>query len=247
MSRLKKLNRAYKKNPMKAFQKQQRRQLVKGGRLAAIRPAAAEEAKRDKRTKELVKKQVEKTVAKNKITKPKPKPKPKPRSNKPDLSKPKFDPKPLDTTYKPKKVKSADPAPKSVSPKPVDTQPEVNVEDLMATELADLKTMFSDSLATQMDIQKQMQEAQAAKILSLQEQMMLDREAQAAAMSQYQQDLATQQQVYQQQLMAAQQLKPQTAGVEMAQSAAGTPMQIARRGVTGAFNRAGMRISSLNI
>ena len=33
----------------------------------------------------------------------------------------------------------------------------------------------------------------------------------------------------------------------MAEGMSGTPMQIARRGVTGAFNRRGMRISSLNV
>jgi len=76
MSRMKKLMDSYKKNPMKAFQKQERRQLTRGGRLAQIRPAAAEEAKRDKRTKEIAKKQVEKATTKTKpkaTTKTKPK------------------------------------------------------------------------------------------------------------------------------------------------------------------------------
>ena len=53
----------------------------------------------------------------------------------------------------------------------------------------------------------------------------------------------------QQSMMQAQlaQQRPQVANVQMAESAAGTPMQIARRGVTGAFGRRGMRISSLNV
>ncbi len=50
-----------------------------------------------------------------------------------------------------------------------------------------------------------------------------------------------------QQAMVAQQTRPEVAGVKMAEGTGGTPMQIARRGVTGAFGRRGMRISALNV
>ena len=67
----------------------------------------------------------------------------------------------------------------------------------------------------------QMQQAQEERMAALQQQM--------------------------QQAMVAQQTRPEVAGVKMAQGSAGTPMQIARRGVTGAFGRRGMRISALNV
>lgn len=53
-----------------------------------------------------------------------------------------------------------------------------------------------------------------------------------------------------QQLMNAQiasQQRPAVMGVKGATSSAGTPMSIARRGVTGAFGRGGMRIQNLNV
>lgn len=49
------------------------------------------------------------------------------------------------------------------------------------------------------------------------------------------------------QSQAMNQQRPEVAGVKMATGPAGNLMQIARRGVTGAFGRRGMRISSLNV
>ena len=49
------------------------------------------------------------------------------------------------------------------------------------------------------------------------------------------------------QAQIANQTRPEVAGVKMADSGTGTPMQIARRGVTGAFGRRGMRIQGLNV
>lgn len=46
---------------------------------------------------------------------------------------------------------------------------------------------------------------------------------------------------------ASQAERPTVAGVKAATGQSGTPMQIARRGVSGAFGRRGMRIRSLNI
>ena len=41
--------------------------------------------------------------------------------------------------------------------------------------------------------------------------------------------------------------RPEVAGVKMASGQAGTPMQIAKRGISGAFGRKGMRIQALNV
>jgi len=46
---------------------------------------------------------------------------------------------------------------------------------------------------------------------------------------------------------ASQAERPTVAGVKTATGQSGTPMQIARRGVSGAFGRRGMRIQSLNV
>ena len=49
------------------------------------------------------------------------------------------------------------------------------------------------------------------------------------------------------QSQASQAERPTVAGVKTATGQAGTPMEIARRGVSGAFGRKGMRIRSLNV
>ena len=51
----------------------------------------------------------------------------------------------------------------------------------------------------------------------------------------------------QSQAQAQQQNRPTVAGVQTATGSSGTPMQIARRGVSGTFGRRGMRIQSLNV
>ena len=84
-----------------------------------------------------------------------------------------------------------------------------------------MKDMFMQSMTQQQTHYQSMQQAQDERMAALQQQM--------------------------QQAMIAQQQRPTVAGVQMAAGAAGSPMQIARRGVTGAFGRRGMRISSLNI
>lgn len=92
---------------------------------------------------------------------------------------------------------------------------------LFADQIASMQQMFQQSMQQQQQQYMQMQQAQEERMSALQQQM--------------------------QQSMVAQQTRPQVAGVKMAEGAAGTPMQIARRGVTGAFGRRGMRISSLNV
>jgi L,D-peptidoglycan transpeptidase YkuD (ErfK/YbiS/YcfS/YnhG family) len=71
--------------------------------------------------------------------------------------------------------------------------------------------------------------------------------AQFAAMQKAQEDrmIALQEQMKQAQAASAE--RPTVAGVKTATGSAGTDMQIARRGVRGAFGRAGMRIQSLNV
>jgi|TARA_B100000530_G_scaffold253145_1_gene167004 hypothetical protein len=94
-------------------------------------------------------------------------------------------------------------------------------QDMFATQIASMQEMFQQSMQQQQTQYMQMQQAQEERMAALQQQM--------------------------QQAMVAQQTRPEVAGVKMAQGSAGTPMQIARRGVTGAFGRRGMRISALNV
>ena len=95
-----------------------------------------------------------------------------------------------------------------------------SAEDLFADQIKAMQDMFTQSMQTQMTQYQQMQQAQDERMAALQQQM--------------------------QQAMVAQQ-RPTVAGVKMAEGAGGTAMQIARRGVTGAFGRRGMRISGLNV
>lgn len=111
--------------------------------------------------------------------------------------------------------------PKTDDP-PVDTGPTMlDLANALGKQVGDLKTAFTDILASQGEQMRALQESQTANMEALTNAMM-----QAQAMNQQ---------------------RPQVAGVKMATGAAGTPMQIARRGVTGAFGRRGMRISSLNV
>lgn len=96
-----------------------------------------------------------------------------------------------------------------------------NFEELFASQIASMQEMFTKSIQQQQEQYMQMQAAQEERMAALQQQM--------------------------QQAMIAQQQRPTVAGVKMAEGTGGTPMQIARRGVTGAFGRRGMRISSLNV
>ena len=92
---------------------------------------------------------------------------------------------------------------------------------LFADQIASMQQLFQQSMQQQQQQYMQMQQAQDERMAALQQQM--------------------------QQSMIAQQARPEVAGVKMAEGAAGTPKQIARRGVTGAFGRRGMRISGLNV
>ena len=94
-------------------------------------------------------------------------------------------------------------------------------QDMFASQIASMQEMFQQSMMQQQQQYMQMQQAQDERMAALQQQM--------------------------QQAMVAQQQRPEVAGVKMAEGTAGTPMQIARRGVSGAFGRRGMRISSLNV
>lgn len=96
-----------------------------------------------------------------------------------------------------------------------------SAEDMFASQISSMQEMFQASMQQQMMQFQQMQQAQDERMMALQQQM--------------------------QQAMVAQQQRPQVAGVKMAEGTGGTPMQIARRGVSGAFGRRGMRISSLNV
>ena len=96
-----------------------------------------------------------------------------------------------------------------------------NPQDMFANQISAMQEMFQQSMQQQQQQYMQMQQAQDERMAMLQQQM--------------------------QQAMVAQQTRPEVAGVKMAEGTGGTPMQIARRGVTGAFGRRGMRISALNV
>ncbi len=90
-----------------------------------------------------------------------------------------------------------------------------------ANQITAMQGAFAQSMQQQQQQYQQMQNEQNMRMEALQQQM--------------------------QQAMVAQQQRPQVAGVQMASGSAGTPMQIARRGVSGAFGRRGIRIQGLNI
>jgi hypothetical protein len=97
--------------------------------------------------------------------------------------------------------------------------------DLMLKSLTDtiagLKSGFTSSLEASAAQFQQMQQAQNERMAQLQNMMIQQQASQAE--------------------------RPTVAGVKTATGQAGTPMQIARRGVSGAFGRRGMRISGLNV
>lgn len=123
----------------------------------------------------------------------------------------------------------AEPAYNPASPPtlPVDNFPEPqgpSMEDIASKfqeQIAAMQQGFMQSMQQQQQMFQQMQVSQSERMEALQQQMM--------------------------QAQVAQQQRPEVAGVKMAEGAGGTPMQIARRGVSGAFGRRGMRISSLNV
>ena len=123
----------------------------------------------------------------------------------------------------------AEPAPATASPPtlPVDDFPEPqgpSMEDIasqFSSQIAEMQAGFMQSMQQQQAMYQQMQASQSERMEALQQQML--------------------------QAQVAQQDRPQVAGVQMAEGTGGTPMQIARRGVSGAFGRRGMRISSLNV
>lgn len=134
------------------------------------------------------------------------------------------------------------PQPKAEEPKPqvVETPPpqvlppveEPKPEEPKGPSMADIAAQFS----------AQIQEMQKGFMESMQAQSAQFQQMQAA---QQERMTSLQQQMLQSQIQ--QQQRPEVAGVKMASGTSGTPMQIARRGVTGAFGRRGMRISSLNV
>ena len=99
--------------------------------------------------------------------------------------------------------------------------PDTSMADALAAQIAEMQAGFMQSMQQQQSMFQQMQASQSERMEALQQQMM--------------------------QAQVAQQDRPQVAGVQMAEGTGGTPMQIARRGVSGAFGRRGMRISSLNV
>lgn len=97
--------------------------------------------------------------------------------------------------------------------------------ELMAQSLqqsiAAMQQNYMQSMQQQAQQFQQMQEAQNARMESLQNMMI--------------------------QAQASQAERPTVVGVQSATGSSGTPMQIARRGVSGAFGRRGMRIKALNV
>ena len=102
---------------------------------------------------------------------------------------------------------------------------EPDIASIFADQIKVMQNMFTQSIQQQQMQFQQMQQAQNQRMEALQAQMMQSMRDQAAM----------------------QQTRPEVAGVKMAEGTGGTPMQIARRGMTGAFSRRGMRISSLNV
>ena len=135
---------------------------------------------------------------------------------------------PQQTAPAPAPTAPAEPAYDPASPPTLDVQgfpdppaPDTSAADALAAQIAEMQAGFMQSMQQQQAMYQQMQASQSERMEALQQQML--------------------------QAQVAQQDRPQVAGVQMAQGAAGSPMQIARRGVSGAFGRRGMRISSLNV
>ena len=123
---------------------------------------------------------------------------------------------------------AAAPAPQSAAPGTLavgdfqDPQgPDTSAQEALAATIAQMQQGFMQSIQQQQQMFQQMQDSQTKRMEALQNQMM--------------------------QAQIEQQQRPEVAGVKMASGQAGTPMQIAKRGVSGAFGRKGMRIQSLNV
>jgi len=99
--------------------------------------------------------------------------------------------------------------------------PDTSAQEALAATIAQMQQGFMQSIQQQQQMFQQMQASQTERMEALQNQIM--------------------------QSQIAQQTRPEVAGVKMASGQAGTPMQIAKRGVSGAFGRKGMRIQSLNV
>ena len=96
-----------------------------------------------------------------------------------------------------------------------------SIASMLAAQIAQMQSSFMQSMQQQTQHFQQMQAAQQERMAALQQQMM--------------------------QAQVANRPREQVSGVKTAVGESGTPMQIARRGVTGAFNRRGMRISNINV
>ena len=101
------------------------------------------------------------------------------------------------------------------------------MEDMFAETIAQMQAAYEQNLAQQQQQVAAMEQQQRQQMAVMQQQM---REQQRAASAQAQ--------------LAG---RPSVLGVQTAQSSAGSPMQISRRGLSGAFGRKGMRIQSLNV
>jgi len=111
----------------------------------------------------------------------------------------------------------------AASTSPADTGP--SQSDLMLQSLQDsIATMqqgFMQSMQQNAQQFQQMQQAQNERMEALQQMMIQSQASQAE--------------------------RPTVAGVKSAVGQAGTPMQIARRGVSGSFGRRGMRMKNINV
>ena len=96
-----------------------------------------------------------------------------------------------------------------------------SIASMLAAQIAQMQSSFMQSMQQQTQHFQQMQAAQQERMAALQQQMV--------------------------QAQVANRPREQVSGVKTAVGESGTPMQIARRGVTGAFNRRGMRISNINV
>ena len=117
------------------------------------------------------------------------------------------------------------PAPQETAPTPAATTPVQKPEDDVAKKFSDAIAGLTSGLNSQL-----------ASITSQFANYQKQSEEQMAALRQNM--LESQVRSYE---------RPEVAGVKTASGAAGDAMQIARRGVKGAFGRTGLRISSLNV
>jgi hypothetical protein len=125
---------------------------------------------------------------------------------------------------------AAAPAPARSTPAAPPPPASQSAADGFASAIGAMQSQFQVSLAQQASQFADMQRAQEERMTALQQQM---KEAQAQAAAQA--------------ASAAAANRPTTAGVKAATGTAGSAMQIARSGVRGTFNRAGMRIQGLNV